>query len=362
MVGRWAVAVMLALAGLAGTPARAAGFTDATRYVFVAAQDQPQVSVIDSRDDRVVGAIDLGLVPSQLEIAGDQGRLLAVDGQAPVLALASLADGRSWPVALDFVPSRLAMAGDGHRVVAAAPAAGRLAVVEVATGAVVAQTTTVPFRDLAVAGDHLVLAPDSGLALLDFASLRPLAELAVSQGFATLARSPNGRVVYARAVAQPIVVAVDVGAARLVGEVASGAALAYTNAMGITLMLPEEGGEGALLVVPSSLKGGVRLRGEAGITGAYSGWFDTVAFLPSSRSRSVVVIDQQGGFRGDDITLGALPGRGTVTPDGRKLYLPLTDTHRVAVIDAERRGLAGYVALPARPAMAVMGRTFGLCH
>ena len=180
-------------------------------------------------------------------------------------------------------------------------------------------------------------------------------------GFGALSRAPDNRLAYARALGAPAVVAVDLRTAKALGEVAAGGGKPYTNAMGITLILPDDHA-GKVTLMPASLRGAATLSGEAGMNGVYNGWFDTVAFIPSVERKTVVVVDQQGRFRGNDIVLGAIPGRGTVTPDGRKLYLPLIDANRVAVIDAERRALAGYVAVPHRPAIALMGRTFGLCH
>lgn len=369
MIARRLLAVLL-FAVLTPALCRAAdGFGDGVRYVFVTGQATTRVAVIDSRDDRLVGDLDLGLVPSQLEMAGDPARLLAVDGHGAQLVLVSVENGAAIVVPLDFVPTRLVVAG--ARAVAAAPAAGALAVVDVPSGALVAQGRTPPFRDVQPVGDgsRLLLAPEAGetLLVLDVASLKIAAEVAPDRpglgGFSSLARSPSGRLVYARAAASPVVLAVDAAAAKVAGEIAVGAGMAraYTNAMGLTLVLPDSAAR-SIALVPSSLKGGLSLPGEAGMANVYSGWFDTVAFIPSTTTGSVVVVDQQGGFRGDDIILGARPGRGTVTPDGRKFYLPLMDANRVAIISAETRRLAGYVPLPFQPGMAVMARTFGICH
>ena len=374
MVRTWRGCVVGALAGLAAllgfaAPAQAADFSDGTRFVFVAAQDSEQVSVIDSRDDHVAGALAMGLVPSQLEIAGDQGRLIAVDGRAAMVSVVSVRDGGRVAVPLDFVPGRLVVAADGSRAVAAAPAEGRFALIDVASARLVGQGRVAPFRDLLIMPDgaRILLSPETGDDLL----LVSLADWAVTGrveppraglgGFGALSRAPDNRLAYARALGAPAVVAVDLRTAKALGEVAAGGAKPYTNAMGITLILPDDHA-GKVTLMPASLRGAATLSGEAGMNGVYNGWFDTVAFIPSVERKTVVVVDQQGRFRGNDIVLGAIPGRGTVTPDGRKLYLPLIDANRVAVIDAERRALAGYVAVPHRPAIALMGRTFGLCH
>lgn len=345
----------------------AAGFADGLRYVFVAAQDSGRVGVIDSRDDSLAGEMDLGLVPSQLEIAGEPARLAAIDGTTARLSVVPVDGGAARMVTLDFVPTRLLAAGG--KIVAAAPEGGWLALVDAARASVVAKGKTAPFRDIQAAegGERLVLAPRDGerLAIMDTATLSVVAEAAPPRsglgGYSWLGRAPNGRVVYARAAAMPVLVALDVRAAKVVAEMPTGAARAYSNATGITLLLPDDQTR-TVTLVPSSLKGSTVLRGEGTMSGVYSSWFDTVAFIPSSATRSVMVVDQQQGIRGDDIALSGLPGRGVVTPDGRKLYLPVTDGSRVAVIDAERRRLAGWVNLPYRPSVAQMARTFGICH
>lgn len=369
LAGVLSFALLAPAIGYAAEGFAAQGFADGLRYVFVAAQGSRQVSVIDSRSDRVAGTLDMGLVPSQLEIAGEPGRLVAVDGASAQVAVVPLQDGEALMLPLDFVPTRLVVAGG--RIVASAPSTGRLAVIDVVAGRLTGQGRAPAFRDIQPAGDgdRVMLAPEAGdgLLLYDLAAMSVAAEVAPQRlglgGFSALARSPNGRLIYARAAAMPMVAVVDVRSAKVVGEVPVGAgtARAYSNATGITLVLPDSTAH-SITLLPSSLKGATAMRGEAGMTGVYSGWFDTVAFIPSAAARSVVVVDQQGGFRGDDIALSGSPGRGTVTPDGRKLYLPLTDGNTVAVIDAEYRRLAGTVTLPGRPTMALMGRTFGICH
>jgi len=145
-------------------------------------------------------------------------------------------------------------------------------------------------------------------------------------------------------------------------EAGAGVARAYTNATGITLVLPDSRSRSVDFLAASTYKRKATLKGAAGMVAVYSGWFDTVTFIPSTAEKAVLVFDQPGLFRGDDIPLGGVPGRGTVTPDGRKLYLPLMESDTLVVVDAENRRLGGTIALPGRPAFAVMGRTFGICH
>lgn len=310
-------------------------------------------------------------MPEQLESAGELGRLVAIDGHSEQVSVVVLDSGKATLLPLDFVPTRVVVSADGSKAVAAAPAAGRLAALDLRTLKVEAQASGLPpFRDLLPTPDgaQVLLAPQLGeaIAVHDLASGRQVGEVAPPRsglgGFAVLTRAPSGRVAYARAAAAPVLAAIDLRSGKATAvDIGAGVGRAYTNAIGITLVLPDNVRRSVDLL-PASLQGGISVAGEAGMTAVYSGWFDTVAFIPSTATRSVVVIDQQSRRRGDDIALGGVPGRGTVTPDGRKLYLPVMDGNRVAVINAEQRRLAGSVSLPGRPAIALMTRTFGICH
>lgn len=365
--------LLISLTGGVWQAMAADSFGDGLRYVFVMLHDSSQIAAIDSRDDSVAGMVDVGLIPTELETTGDLRRLAAIDGRSPRVSITSLDGGKPTMVGLDFIPTRLMVAGtDSERVVAASPAQGRLALIDVASASVRGQWAAfAPFNDLLTTpeGDKVLLAPRDGEAVTIFDMTRgqPAGEIAPPVdglgGFQAFSRSPGGRVVYARAAARPMVAALDLRYSRPDGlvEVGDGVAKAYTNAIGITVILPDNVRRKVALL-PASLKGGRTVAGEAGMNGVYSGWFDTVSFIPSTATRKAIVIDQQAGERVDDIDLGGVPGRGTVTPDGRKLYLPLIDANAVAVIDAEKRTLVRTIPLSATPSIALMAKTFGICH
>jgi hypothetical protein len=104
------------------------------------------------------------------------------------------------------------------------------------------------------------------------------------------------------------------------------------------------------------------LKGGAGMTTVHSGWFDTLALVPSAVERKLLVYDLDRLSRAPDITLPGSPGPGAVTQDGAKLYLALEDASKVAVIDLQRRVLLRTIAVAPNPVAAIMARSFDVCH
>ncbi len=64
---------------------------DIRRYVYVPSTTAPDVTVIDTEDDRISGLLHIGIVARQVLVSRDTATLIATDGQSP---LVSLVDGR----------------------------------------------------------------------------------------------------------------------------------------------------------------------------------------------------------------------------------------------------------------------------
>ena len=50
--------------------------------VYITSQGNHMLTVIDNRSDQVVGKVDLGLIPTQIEVSSALPRLIAMDGVA----------------------------------------------------------------------------------------------------------------------------------------------------------------------------------------------------------------------------------------------------------------------------------------
>jgi YVTN family beta-propeller protein len=67
--------------------------------------------------------------------------------------------------------------------------------------------------------------------------------------------------------------------------------------------------------------------------------------------------------RAGEIALPGTPETGVTTPDGAKLYVALSDTDQVAVIDVRRRELVGTIdGVGDEPWGTMMAGTLNYCH
>jgi YVTN family beta-propeller protein len=72
------------------------------------------------------------------------------------------------------------------------------------------------------------------------------------------------------------------------------------------------------------------------MTGVNIGWFDSLAYVISRGEDKVIVIDLTKMEKVGELLLAGSPETGVVTPDGLKLYIALSGSNEVAVIDVEK--------------------------
>jgi YVTN family beta-propeller protein len=105
------------------------------------------------------------------------------------------------------------------------------------------------------------------------------------------------------------------------------------------------------------------LPGAADVTAINTGWFESVAFVISRSENKAVVLDLMKLKKVGEIPLLSEPGPGVVTPDGKKLYVALRGSNRVAVIDTRERKVTSMISgVGHEPSDATMARSNNYCH
>jgi len=145
-------------------------------------------------------------------------------------------------------------------------------------------------------------------------------------------------------------------------EVGRRADKAFPTGFGGYLVVPDNSEKTVTIIATASLTVAAMLKGAAGMSTVYSGWFDTLALVPSATERKLLVYDLDRLARAPDIPLPGTAGPGAVTPDGAKLYLALQDASKVAVIDLQSRKLIRTIAVASNPVAAIMAKSFDVCH
>lgn len=351
----------------------AEGFSDIGHLAFVTQRDAAWTTVIDTANDRIAGRIDLGLVPSQTVISPTLPVLAAIDGVTNRFVLVDLSSERIISTALSFPARRLLVSPDGRKVGVSDLTGGHVAVFSLPDGRMLANIPGLPpLSDLMFSGDGTTLAIAgeglNGLGIIDLAQGKMAATLPASLpptgGIASITRSANGRQAFTRATAGSAIGVVDLKAAKPLAQIDTGhgAVTATPSGTGAYLLLANETKGTFSIIHGDDLSLGAELPAAPGMTATYSGWFDSVAFVPSTNRHALLVFDLWRMAKGSDIALPANPGPGTVTADGAKLYLPIEDKNAVAVIDTRNRRLSSLIALDGRPTAVVVAAGFGICH
>ena len=348
-------------------------FGAVARYVFIPSRNAPIVTVVDRDIDGVVGTLDVGLVPEQVVVSEATRKLVAVDGIARAVSVVELANGRRVAIDLDFTPQWLIASPDGYVAAAADLSAGSVAFVELMRNRVVSRITGLsPIHDLMFGPDgaflYVAVERSDGVGVVDVARGKLIEEIAVSglrsAQAAGLTRSPSGRMGYVKAQGSRTISLVDLSNFRPVREIEVGrdALKAFPTGFGGYLVVPDNSEKTVTIVANASLTVAAMLKGGAGMTTVHSGWFDTLALVPSATERKLLVYDLDRLSQAPDIPLPGSPGRGAVTQDGARLYIALEDASKVAVIDLQRRRLLHTIAVASNPVAAIMAKSFDVCH
>jgi YVTN family beta-propeller protein len=289
------------------------------------------------------------------------------------VTIVELASGERTGIELAFTPDRLIGSTDGYMVAAANLAVGTVAFIELVRGREVSRITGLSsIRDLMFGADaaFLYVAAEglTGIGVVDVARGKLIEEISVanlrSSDVTGLTRSPSGRTGYVKTRGGAAISLIDLRNFRPIGQLDAGldAGKAFPTGSGGYLVVPDNSEKIVTIVSQSSLTAVAMLEGAAEMATVYSGWFDTIALVPSSTERKLLVYDLDRLARAPDIPLPGKPGPGAVTPDGAKLYIALEGAKQVAVIDLRTRRLTQTIPIGSDPVAAIMGRSFDICH
>jgi DNA-binding beta-propeller fold protein YncE len=341
--------------------------------VYVLSQGSPTLTIIDDRTDQVSGTFSLASVPVQIEVSSALPRLIATDGRSNNFAVVDLASRQQRIFPLDFPARRLFLSEDGLRVGVSDLAGGDVAIFDLSEDRQIAKFSGLSaVRDVTFgnASESLTMITDGSSALtqIDVGSGARTAMLStghpVPGGLSAFTKSPNGRNVFARGAGGGPIEVIDVKGAKALVEIdaGQGPSIATPSGTGAYLLIVNAAEQRLSIVHGEDFKLGAVLPAMGGALAAYSGWFDSVAFLASGSERRLLVYDLWRLSKSGEISLPARPGAGTVTRDGAKLYLPLPESAQVAVIDTRFHRLQRLIDVGGKPASVTVAAGYGICH
>jgi len=349
-------------------PVDPGGRIEAGRTVVVTARGSTSVALIAFDEDRLLGHLDLGIVPRELQVSKGGVLIAAADGHSRRLAFAEVAARTVRHTDLPIRPTRLVVSPDGATLAAIDEDSGDIAIIDFVSGRM-----TVGFLGPARLRAAL-FSTDAAVLFVAADTVQGVAALDVARGQRTatidgppvldLVRSPNGREGFAIARdSEHSILHLDLKSPAILGRLTGcPAAGVFTTGFGRYLVLPDPDAGTVTIASVQPLQPGPLLAAAAGVSTAYSAWFDSVALVPSVPERKVLLYDLEAGCNAGAIALAGRPGLGTVTPEGDKFYLPVCDAGTVVVIDTRFRRKVGTISLGGAPVRAVLAGGYGICH
>jgi len=352
-------AAALAGAGVVGlgiAAGDASALDDASNYVFVPNRGSADIAVIDTRTDQVVRRISVGEVPHQVAVSPGLGKIAVTntaDNTLSIIDLASLTAAA--PVPLDREPEHIAMSPGGDVVAVGNIGAGTVSFVSLVSGRETARTDGLfePHNMTFSADGSQLYVGNLGanfVSVIDVPSGRVVEEIAVGadktvaslaagaesyQGVINVTSTPDGRLGFAAYGEGDRMAVIDMDSRAVVRTLELGDLpwRAFTTTDGRYMLVPNNGDRTVSVFSTDSLEEVARLPGGEDMTGINTGWFDTLAYVISRGEDKAIVLDLTTMTRVGEVALPSSPETGVVTPEGAKLYVALSGSDQVAVID-----------------------------
>jgi YVTN family beta-propeller protein len=376
--------IVTALAAtLAGRPGLALDAVDG--YVFVPNRGSADVAVIDSRTDRLVARLPVGRVPHQVVVSDVAGKLVTSNTADDTISIVELSSLETRTLKLDHEPEHMELAPDGRLLAIGNIAAGTVSLVSLDDEAERARVTGL-FEP-----HNMTFSPDGALlyvanlganhvSVVDVASGAVIDEIRIAdpatvassegagdefQGIINVTRTPDGRLGFAAHGDGNRLAVIDLRTRQVKKTLQLGELpwRAYGTADGRYMLVPNNGDRTLSVISTATLEVVATLPAAEDVTGVNTGWFETTAFALSRAENKAVVYDLQTMTRVGEIGFPGTPETGVTTPDGSKLYVALSDTDQVAVVDVRTRRLIGTIdGVGDEPWGVTMVGALNYCH
>jgi YVTN family beta-propeller protein len=380
-----AIGAMALIGSVFSSGASAGALDDAERYVFVPNRNSADVAVIDTRTDTLVTRIAVGNVPHQVAISDVAGKLVASNTADDTISVVDLATLQASTLKLDHEPEHMELDPSGELLAVGNIGAGTVSLVALDPPQEIARV------DGLYSPHNLTFSPDGSrlyvanlganhISVIDVAKAEVVDEIQVAkptvasadaqadpefQGIINVTRTPDGRLGFAAHGEGNRLAVLDLRTGALKANLELGALpwRAYSTADGRYMLVPNNGEATVSVISTTTLQEVARLPGAEDMTGVNTGWFETTAVVLSRGEGKALVYDLEAMTKVGEIALPGTPETGVTTPDGTRLYVALSDTDQVAVIDLRARALVHMIDdVGDEPWGATMLGALNYCH
>lgn len=332
-----------------------------SNYIFVPNRASADVAIIDTRTDEVVAHAPVGQVPHQVAVSADRMKMVTSNTADDTITITDLATLEPLgTVELDHEPEHIEIGPDGEIVAIGNIGAGTVSLISLETDDELARIDGLyePHNMTFSRDGKLLYVGNLGadvVSVIDIAKAEIIDEIGVGspqttasegdpdtyQGIINVTASTDGRFGFAAYGEGDAMAVIDLDNHETIKTLELGDLpwRAYSSADGRYMITPNNGDETVSIISTTELEEVTRLPGAADMTGVNTGFFDKTAFVISRGDDKLVMLDLDTFQPAGEIALPGTPETGITTPDGKKLYVALSSTDEVAVIDTESREL-----------------------
>lgn len=371
--------LMLAVGVLVWGASPAVALDDLSRYVFIANRTSAEIVVVDTTTDRVAARLTVAAIPDQFVLSETQAKLVASHRNDKRLTIVDLRRLETEAVLdLGFEPRQLQLDPFGSVLAVSGAKPDTVALFALDDTRERHRTRKISdpgYLVFDVRAERLLVASRSAprITAVDVNSGALLKEIDLdggqdngqSEGIAHFVRTPGGTLGFALHGRSGRLTALDLYDLRpvktfgLLGPAERG----YATADSQYILVPNERDRSVSMVSTWTLAESKHLPGAKGMSGVNTGMFERIAVVLSRDESKALILDLDDGRQIAEIPLPSLPETAITADAGRKVYVALSGSNQVAVIDLMRFKLVKMIDGVGRQPWAVsMAGGLSYCH
>lgn len=356
-------------------------------YLYVPNRASADITIIDTRNDQVIGKVGVGNVPHQVAVSASAGALVASNTKDNSLSIIDLETQQTAAtLILDTEPEHMQLSPDGMTLAVGNIAAGTVSLIDLGQKTETARIDGF-FQPHNLTWNNegkLLFAANLGanhISVVDTATAKIIREIPVGdpqmvayrgdaadadfQGLINVTRSVDGKLGFAAHGESGQMAVIDLDRGELLRNMSVGQRpwRAFATPDGKFMLIPRNGDETVAVVDAATQQTVAVLPGGADMTGVNTDPTGRFAYVISRGDRKLVVLNLVDMRAHGEIALGGSPETGVTAPGNGKLYVALSSSNQVAVIDTATATMTGTIdSVGEEPWGAYMVGAANYCH
>ena len=348
-------------------------------YVFIANRDAPEVAVIDAKKDTLAGTLALPFVADQALVSRAIMRLIVSNRAEKLVAIIDLPTRTvEANFRLPMTPDVMVLSPDGLRLAVADTEGGTIGLINFIDGTLnaVIDGLNAPAKMTFDADGVVLFVIDDAEAeikminarkgeLLPPLSLREAGAVPGATDLSALTRTPDGRRGFVTDAlgGKGYVISFRDWTVTKALDLGKTPSRAYGTADGQFMLVANTGSRTISLISTELFEVEATLPGVGEVTSIATGFFETLAYVISRDEKKAVIIDLQTLELAGEVALDGVPGQAVADEDGKKLYVPLGGTGKLALIDVYNKKIGHIITgTPSAPGSPAMAASNNYCH